>query len=321
MFSGDNETDVFNKYGEKSTWLPTSWLYEQDKTIGFPAFSEYCVGLYTGDSYVLSLEVRTINYWRFLQTVIGILLFLSAPSLSRNPFFHYTSGVSFGVLASLLILFYVVSRFIPKKSASYLVLAFGWSFVLYILQVLWRDLNNIVSNYKDIIMVYCFVVAFLSFLVCYRFGPVENIRTFKIIQYSMQVIAVLVIFFSSEYREVSTAIVLILVTGKWIPIKWLIKFQYLWYRFFPPKVKLLTELEYIEQGHIETKKALENLRQYCHSPDCNAWKVIAKLRNPVRFAQFIENGTQYTDEELLEYNSEEFFDNEFHHSSYSDDDM
>ncbi|KFM78866.1 Transmembrane protein 194A, partial [Stegodyphus mimosarum] len=136
-----------------------------------------------------------------------------------------------------------------------------------------------------------------------------------------QVIAVLVIFFSSEYREVSTAIVLILVTGKWIPIKWLIKFQYLWYRFFPPKVKLLTELEYIEQGHIETKKALENLRKYCRSPDCNAWKVIAKLRNPVRFAQFIENGTQYTDEELLEYNSEEFFDNEFHHSSYSDDNM
>lgn len=60
-------------------------------------------------------------------------------------------------------------------------------------------------------------------------------------------------------------------------------FQSFRYRLFPPKVKLLTELEFIEQGHVETKKALEDLRKYCSSPDCNVWKTVTRLKDPIRY--------------------------------------
>lgn len=54
------------------------------------------------------------------------------------------------------------------------------------------------------------------------------------------------------------------------------------YKLFPPKVRLLTEDEYIRQGSIETTKELEKLRDYCRSPQCQAWKIISKLKTPQR---------------------------------------
>jgi len=42
----------------------------------------------------------------------------------------------------------------------------------------------------------------------------------------------------------------------------------------------LTEEEYVAQGLEETRKALEELRLYCRSPECNAWKTISRLNSP-----------------------------------------
>ena len=43
----------------------------------------------------------------------------------------------------------------------------------------------------------------------------------------------------------------------------------------PPR--LLTEEEYRLQGEVETRKALEQLREYCNSPDCSAWKTVSRI--------------------------------------------
>lgn len=47
--------------------------------------------------------------------------------------------------------------------------------------------HEIISHYTDYVICYCFITAFLSFVVCYRLGPVKNERTCDIIQWSMQV--------------------------------------------------------------------------------------------------------------------------------------
>ena len=46
--------------------------------------------------------------------------------------------------------------------------------------------------------------------------------------------------------------------------------------------RLLTEEEYRLQGEVETRKALEQLREYCNSPDCSAWKTISRIQSPKR---------------------------------------
>jgi len=45
----------------------------------------------------------------------------------------------------------------------------------------------------------------------------------------------------------------------------------------------LNKTEFQKQGEAETRKALEDLKEYCKSPDCNAWKMICKLKDPIRY--------------------------------------
>lgn len=59
------------------------------------------------------------------------------------------------------------------------------------------------------------------------------------------------------------------------------------HRFFPPVRRLLTEEEYIKEGHDFTIQSLRELSQYCHSPECDSWKIISRLKNPDRFVFYL----------------------------------
>lgn len=45
---------------------------------------------------------------------------------------------------------------------------------------------------------------------------------------------------------------------------------------------MLTEDEYVEQTRIETERGLKELREFSKSPNCNAWKTISRLKDPLR---------------------------------------
>ena len=51
---------------------------------------------------------------------------------------------------------------------------------------------------------------------------------------------------------------------------------------FPPRIKLLTAEEYDRQAEKSTREALENLREYCRSPDCDTWRTVSRLKGPHR---------------------------------------
>lgn len=50
----------------------------------------------------------------------------------------------------------------------------------------------------------------------------------------------------------------------------------------PSPPRLLTEEEYRVQGEVETRKALEELRNYCRSPDFSAWTAVSRIQSPKR---------------------------------------
>ncbi|KAL3271626.1 hypothetical protein HHI36_022100 [Cryptolaemus montrouzieri] len=98
-----------------------------------------------------------------------------------------------------------------------------------------------------------------------------------------------------------------------MPSSWLSKPKIYLKKKFPPKIKLLTNDEYYEQGVRETNKNLEELRQYCLSPKCNQWKTALKLKDVKRFASFIEGNSHLSDDEILEYETS------FHQTDLTDD--
>jgi hypothetical protein len=52
---------------------------------------------------------------------------------------------------------------------------------------------------------------------------------------------------------------------------------------FPKKRKLLTQEEYVKEGNEYTLKALQELKNYCSSPDCNTWKIVSRIKSPERY--------------------------------------
>merc|ERR1712241_674673 len=76
--------------------------------------------------------------------------------------------------------------------------------------------------------------------------------------------------------------------------------------FFKPKIKLLSEEDYNTQAHIETRKALEELKSFCRSPESKPWQTVSKLNDPRRFAEFIEGSPHLTEGEVMEYSHWEY---------------
>ena len=55
---------------------------------------------------------------------------------------------------------------------------------------------------------YLVLTGTVSFGICYRMGPVENVRTLNLIQWAMQTIALVAVFCSSSHQAASLSIVL-----------------------------------------------------------------------------------------------------------------
>jgi len=72
-------------------------------------------------------------------------------------------------------------------------------------------------------------------------------------------------------------------------------------KIFKPKIQLLSEEEFIRQGDEVTRVELEKLRKFAQSPECPAWKVMSKLKNPHRFGSFVMGESHLEDNEILEY--------------------
>jgi len=64
---------------------------------------------------------------------------------------------------------------------------------------------------------------------------------------------------------------------------------------------LLTEEEYTIQGDLETMNALRELRDYCRSPKCDAWRTMSHLQDPLRFAKFVGGSPHLSDDEVTVY--------------------
>ncbi|KAM3936146.1 LOW QUALITY PROTEIN: nuclear envelope integral membrane protein 1 [Leptodactylus fuscus] len=277
----------------------------------------------------------------FAVFFIGLLLFFYGDSLSRSQLFYYGTGMSVGMLASILILVFMLSKLLPKKSSFYMLLVGGWSFSLYIIQLVFKNFQGIWTEYWQYLLGYLCVVGFVSFAVCYKYGPLENERSINLLNWTLQLIGLLLMYVGIQVRNVALVMILVAFCTKQIeyPVRWIHSL----YRIIvksrakPTPPRLLTEEEYRKQGEEETRKALEELREYCSSPDCQAWKVISRIQTPKRseysrtmvsltgkkeeegrtwFADFVEGSSHLTPNEVSHHEHEygiggSYFEDEF----------
>lgn len=317
LFTADNASSVRELYsGHSWPYAALNTLPWKTKDLKVNPFQQSCVGVLTRANYQMILQLYRINYWQVVMTMAGIALFIYAPKLCRNVFFHYTTGIGAGILLSLLVITFFIQR---KIRTSWMGWILGiYSLSIYFLTTLWYNFKTYLMEQHLFVLGYFVITGLASFAVCYRMGPVENPRTLNLIQWCLQGFALVLIYLSSYYQAASLSLALVFLT--WASIPDIVKAKTRsWYRkkFFPPKVRLLKESEYMDQARVETKKALDNLREFCRSPECDAWKLTRRLKSPNRFAEFVEGSPHLTEEEVMDYSHAEFDD--LNVSSLTDD--
>ncbi|XP_050543417.1 nuclear envelope integral membrane protein 1 [Daktulosphaira vitifoliae] len=263
-------------------------------------FQTSCFSMKTNSDFRIIISSNVLDTRRLVMFIFGLVLFALSEKLSHNSLFYYLCGICIGVSASFLVIIFFISRLIPKKKMMLGFLGASCTLSLYGIQMLIENLNFILLMYYQYVIAYILFAIFISFVVCYRYGPVTNPRSMDIIRWTLQGFGLSMVTMCSYHLE---AMVLVDVLSIFIYYK-KVKFPLKLFSNSKPKLSLLTEDEYIQQGMSETPKALEDLRKYCRSPNCDAWKVMSKLRDPKMFAEFIETSVHVSDEAIEEHENE-----------------
>lgn len=309
-FSGHTPTDVENAHHEHKSIFSFNLLSRSKKrVINLDPFNQTCIGVETAEEYHVLLSIIHLDLFKLALLAGGLFVFFSASKLSRNSAFYYLSGVLLGNSASILVLIWFISKLIPKKPLMYGALISGWSLAAYFAQIVFENIQPLLLAYHKYVAVYVLVTSCLSFGVCYYKGPPKHERSKNLIKWGLQLVSLICIFFSSEFREATIAIIGASIVLYYFPtgffsfgiFGW---FRRIWRSKFPEKRKLISKEEFEEQGRIETEKALKELREYVKSPKCkDQWKLVMNLSQPTRFASFVEGDQHLTMDETMEYDN------------------
>jgi len=301
VYIGPNVTVVSYLHDQSES----AWFYSQlpwkTKEFKFSPFQDTCIGVKTSHNYKMLIQMKSINYIMLIITVIGVVTFFMAKRLCRNQFFHFATGISAGILLSVLVLTYLLQRKLRVQWFSWITLLYSLS--LYFITSTWYNIKDYMSDaYFHWIVGYILCSGLLSFAIIYRLGPPSNSRTVNLIQWTMQGVSLICVVMSSYHQVASLSFALLLLTWSTVPrkVKYSAATQFR-KTFFRPKVKLLTEEEYIAQRNENTRKAMEELRLFCRSPESKPWQTVTKLTSPKRFAEFIEGSPHITETEIMEY--------------------
>lgn len=240
----------------------------------------------------------TIDYRLVSLCAFGLVLYCTAEYLARNETFHFASGVSIGLVGSILILVFIVSRLMPKKSIAAFAFLTGTSTFMFIAKWLYFNFQEMTDTVKLCLIGYFALSGLISMVFIYIQGPVTNPRHLKVIEYTLRFLALVFIYLGCSFKEIFLSLfagfVLSNLAYKIMNMTFVKKVNLM---LFPVKRKLLTQDEYMREADEYTQQQLRELQKYCRSPDCNSWRIITRLKSPERFAKFIENQESHVSDE------------------------
>ncbi|XP_043380719.1 nuclear envelope integral membrane protein 2 [Chelonia mydas] len=259
--------------------------------------------------YTVSVQRNMVDRKLVLLFIAGVFLFHFANALSRSTVFYYSAGVALGVLATLVFLLLTLKRFIPKHSTFGILMSGCWMSSLYFIYCLKGEMKWLWSEYRNYLLGYLLTVGFISFVVCYKHGPLTNERSITLLTWTLQLIAFVLIYFGVTIPQVAYAVIAIILCSRGLcyPLGMVCFVGRKIKNFLKSKkrvFRLLTEEEYREQQETETVKALEELRSFCRSPDFSSWLAVSKLQSPKKFANFILGSPHVSPAEVKAYDEQ-----------------
>ncbi|KAK6292532.1 hypothetical protein J4Q44_G00371160 [Coregonus suidteri] len=287
-------------------YWPPSPSVAREKSLDIPLEQEdVCFMVKTpraNSEHSLHVRGKRLNKIRFGLFACGLALFYFAGALCRSSLFFYSLGISMGVLSIVVFLLLILKNVIPRGLFITLFGAgSGLSYLGY--QKLFSHWEEITTLYWRHALGYLVVTGLISWAVCYKHGPISSERTLSLLTWGLQCVAMGLMYYGVTYPQASYLFLGILLVLKALPYTYrlLLGTCRLTGRLLAsllgvfrcsrkPKVRLLSDEEYREQGEVHTKASLEELRELCTTPGFPAWETVLRLRSPQRFAAFLKGG-------------------------------
>jgi len=227
VYYGSNVTETVQSHASShTTFLKLPSFNDQDTSFYINFYRNSCIGISTEYGYKLAVEYESFSNLRFAAAFIGLVLFLLAPKLCSSVALYYGSSVIVGVMASLLIVIIILSKFLPKKIAG-VIFFLGSSATFAAYRLLWEHLQTVLSAHVDYLAMYVGTAGTISFAVAYYFGPPSNPRALNLIQWLIQGIALFITFMSTDDTELLATSIVTILTFYNIPYKQLFSY-YRW---------------------------------------------------------------------------------------------
>ena len=99
------------------------------------------------------------------------------------------------------------------------ILAGGFTLAGSFIYWLYKHSLELIVSMWQYFLIYVLLAGVISFAVVYRFGPVENPRTFNLIQWSIQLVALLLIGLASQVPEVGLVFVAMALLSYFVPAR------------------------------------------------------------------------------------------------------
>jgi len=286
--------------GEDMFWDP-QLLWRHSNKLRFNPFQDCCYGILTAEPFELYLQFQNINLVLVFLSLTGLTLFLLAPFLSRSTLAHYTVWASMGILFSFLCLTFLLQKRFRQSFFSWVFLAYTMS--LYLMSSTLYSMKSFLSpTTLPWVAGYCAVTGIISCAVLYRIGPPSHPRTLSLIQWAIQAVSLVLVAMSSYNTRASITVTILVLLSSAIPVRtvcsWVESMARISRRV---RTEFITEAQMQEQTQRETRLALEQLRRDCQRNQRDAWRIMTRLRDPGRFAEFVQGGSDVTQEEMKEH--------------------
>ena len=104
----------------------------------------------------------------------------------------------------------------------------GGVLVGFTLKAVWHNLQSLILAHYQYFVGYCVVAAVISFAFCYYRGPVSDPRSLNLIKWSIQLVGLAAVAFSTQVPEVSAAFIILLLTVYSFPTRTFFSFKRYW---------------------------------------------------------------------------------------------
>ena len=99
-----------------------------------------------------------------------------------------------------------------QRPVAYSVMLGGWALVAWVMSEVKSQLLPMITSYPIFITMYILVVGVTSFLFCYWKGPISHPRTFQVIQWSIQLVAMMLVYHATQLREASLILMIVIMS-------------------------------------------------------------------------------------------------------------